>query len=78
MESEMAGSPRYKVFTDAGEYVASCKYPDDAAAIVAAHSIHGWRIRDGHGGSDVWIEGVDGSAGESFDEVARVVLLRVR
>ena len=30
----MAASPRWKVYRD-GEYVAACKYPEDAAAIVA-------------------------------------------
>lgn len=33
----MAASPDWKVYRDK-EYVASCKYPEDAAAIVAAMS----------------------------------------
>lgn len=31
----MAGSPRFKVYSASGEYVASCKYPDIAAAVVS-------------------------------------------
>jgi hypothetical protein len=31
-ELMMAGTPKYKIFTGGGEYVASCKYAEDAAA----------------------------------------------
>lgn len=31
----MAGAPRFKVFDKYGEYLAACKRPEEAAAIVA-------------------------------------------
>lgn len=30
----MAGSPKYKIYTSRGEYVAACKYAEDAACVV--------------------------------------------
>lgn len=72
----MAATPRYKVYTAGGEYVAACKYPEDAAAILAMRG-DGATIRDGHAKSDiVWTEGVDGQAGESYDQVAESVYTR--
>ena len=77
----MASSPRYKVYvlrTVAGdgsgaveEYVASCKYAEDAAALVAVLG-EGATIRFGHG-PVLWAEGrEDQSAGESYDHVREV------
>lgn len=71
----MAGSPRFKVFRGK-EYVASCKYPEDAAAIVAT-SPTGATIRDGHT-TVVWNEGREAQpAGESFDFVASTIYARL-
>jgi len=73
----MAGAPQFKVYTPEGEYVAACKLPEDAAAVVAAYG-PGATIRNGHRKKDVvYTEGVDGDAGDSYDEVARIVHERV-
>jgi hypothetical protein len=53
----MAGTPRFKVFDAAGEYLAATKRPEEAAAVVAFLG-HGAEIRDGHAKKDcVWREG---------------------
>ena len=76
----MAGSPLWKVYIGK-EYVASCKYVEDAAAILALHgggSAGENTIRHGHGAASdaVYADGVDGVASESFDEVAAFVYNR--
>lgn len=68
----MAASPMWKVFNSAGEYVASCKYAEDAAAIVGAYG--GGEIRVGHSKRQtVWREGYEeaGTATDSYDIVAK-------
>lgn len=66
----MANAPQFKVYTADNEYIAACKHPGDAAAILALHG-EGASIRRGHAKRDtLWVEGEDGWAGESFDEVA--------
>ena len=66
----MAGSPRFKVYTADGEYVASCKHIELAASGVSLLG-KGATIRDGHAAKyTVWREGVDGWAGDSYDTVA--------
>lgn len=65
----MAASPSWKVYSKDGEYLASFKYPEHAAALVAALGVDGSTIRWGHV-LTVWTEGVDGHAGESYDAVA--------
>lgn len=72
----MAGSPRYTIHSPAGEYVASCKYPEDGAAIVALYGT-GAQIRARHKKPALWTEGEEvQSAGESFDFVAETVRVR--
>lgn len=72
----MAASPKYKVYNPGGEYVASCKYVEAAAAVVALYG-SGATIRVGHSKrSIVWQEGTDGDAGESYDVVAEIVYQR--
>lgn len=73
----MAGSPRWKVYCPAGEYVACVKYVEDAAAIVALHG-DGATIRDGHRVAAVrWREGCEKQpASESYDFVVDTVLSR--
>jgi len=70
----MASSPKYKVFNPSGEYVASCKYAEDAAAVVALYG-DGAQIRTSHSKRDtVWIEGEEcESAANSVDFVAQRV-----
>lgn len=68
----MAASPKYKVYSKHGEYLASCKYAEDAAAIVALNG-EGSTIRLGHT-IILWTEGKETCpAYESYDTVASVV-----
>ena len=71
----MARAPRFKVYRN-GEYVASCKDIEDAAAIAAMGGI-GVTIRDGHS-FVVWENDRDGDPGDSFDHVANVAYARMR
>lgn len=69
----MAATPQFKVYNPNGEYVAACKHPEDAAAIVALYG--GGKIYS-HGHSKrslVYTDGVDGVAGESYDAVAAFI-----
>lgn len=73
----MAASPRWKVFNPSGEYVASCKHPEDAGMIVSGYG-KGATIRDGHT-HVVWREGAEEQpAGESYDNVQVVCNARGR
>jgi hypothetical protein len=74
----MAASPIWKVYSATGEYLAACKYVEDAAAVVAAHG-EGTQIRLGHASrAAVWTEGKEEQpAGESYDGVVATVLKRV-
>ncbi len=70
----MAGAPRYKVYNAEGEYVAACKFAEDAAAVVASYE--GGTIRDGHR-KIVWREGSETeTAGNSYDAVAQTIYTR--
>ncbi len=73
----MAATPKYKVFTNTGEYVASCKYAEEAAVLVAALG-DGTEIRTSHSkGSVVWREGKEmQSAAESYDYVSDKIAAR--
>lgn len=65
----MAASPRFKVHSPRGEYIASCKYLEDAAALVAAYG-DGARIIDRRWRVLCWLEGQETQpAAESFDWV---------
>lgn len=69
----MAGTPQWKVYRDK-EYVAACKYPEDAAILVSAA---GGVVKHGHS-LVVWTEGSeDFSAGESYDNAATVMADRL-
>lgn len=74
----MAASPRWKVYSEDGEYLASTHYVEDAAMIVSGRA--GGTIRDGHAKKDImWEEGTeDQPANESYDFVATVVHERVQ
>ena len=68
----MASAPIWKVFTPKGKYVAACKFIEDAAAVVASYG-EGASIRYLHNKKDtVYTDGIDGCAGDSFDNVAEV------
>ena len=42
----MAGSPRWKVYSETDRYLASCKDLEDASTLVVSHG--GGTVRDGH------------------------------
>ena len=65
----MAATPAWKVYSESGEYIASFKYPEHAAALIASLGVDGTTIRWVHA-LTVWTEGVDGHASESYDVVA--------
>ena len=74
----MAAAPRWKVYDRYGEYIAACKYPEHAAAILGALG-EGTELRSGHNRSRVvWIEGDEIlAAGESCDTVADTAYTRI-
>jgi hypothetical protein len=78
-ETEMAASPRFKVYDEENRYRASTVDPGDAAMIIVGNGGRaGWTIRDGHAKkATVWTEGRDGQAGESYDVVAETAWSRI-
>ena len=73
----MAASPEYKVYNTAGEYIAACKYGEDAAALVALQG-DGAKIKWDHS-VVLWTEGAeDQPAGESYDHVRETMHERQR
>lgn len=64
-------SPRWKVYNHVGEYVASCRYVEDAAALCANWG-YGATIRDGHG-PIAFTNGTEADAADSYDAVADIV-----
>jgi hypothetical protein len=74
----MAGSPRFKIFSATGEYLAATKRPEEAAVLVAFLG-HGAEVRDGHAVKHcVWREGSEAlPASESVDFVASTIWARV-
>ena len=73
----MAQSPRFKVHNPRGEYVASCKFLEDAAALVANYG-EGAKIKDAVSGALCWHEGrEDFSAADSWDGVRDKALERI-
>ena len=71
----LAQSPPFKVYRGK-QYIASCRYAEDAAAFLALCADAGGEIRYGHG-LIVWREGRDGRAWESYDAVASLIRQRV-
>lgn len=72
----MAAAPAYKVYSSTNEYLGSVKHLEDAAVLVSVQG-EGATIRYGHDAA-IWIEGSEGwSAGESYDQTARVCEDRV-
>lgn len=68
-------TPNWKVYRD-GEYVASTKYPEDAAMLIAGHGagVVKWRHQ-----VLVWEEGAEEfQAGESYDRAGDVMRARLR
>jgi hypothetical protein len=70
----MAASPAFKVYRD-GEYIASCKHPEDAAMIIAGTG--SGQVKHRHG-KLLWDEGQEEiAAGESYDRAAKIMLDRL-
>ena len=72
----MAASPRWKVYTVSGIYLASFRHTGHAAMFVASLYEQGTTIRDGHK-NIVWTDGEDGWASDSYDAVATKVRSRI-
>jgi hypothetical protein len=74
----MASSPSLKVYDATGEYLASFKYAEHAAMLVAALG-DGHTIRQGHSKRmTLWTEGREMlAAAESYDFVATTVYERM-
>lgn len=72
----MAGSPQWKVYDPQGKYQAACKEAEAAAALMAFYG-NGAKVKQDHGFT-VWTEGVDGEAGESFDDAAQQMEVNFR
>lgn len=75
----MSHHPQWKVFSPSGDYVGSLVHGEDAAALVAIQG-EGATIRfAGHSKKHVvWTEGSEEqSAGESYDETARIMADRL-
>jgi hypothetical protein len=71
----MATSPRFKIYASNGEYVAACKFAEDAGAVVASYD--GGTIRLGHR-RIVWREGSEiETAANSYDAVAQTIYARI-
>ena len=71
----MAQSPVFKVFRN-GEYVASCKYPEDAAAICGMGG--DCCVKYGHKGPVIYHHKNDNEiAGNSWDDAADLMVARV-
>ena len=69
----MGQTPKLKVFNARGEYVAAVKFPEDGAAILAAYG-PGSTLRLGHAKeTTLYTDGLDGDAGQSYDDVAAFV-----
>lgn len=69
----MAASPRFKVYRG-GEYVAACKYAEDAALLATTDDAE---IRLGHS-RVIWREGAEEiSASDSFDRAAEIMHARI-
>jgi len=64
----MAGTPKLKVYTPEGEYVAACKYGEDATAVAQGYGA-GATVRLGHSRVVLTIP----EEGISYDDGAEVI-----
>lgn len=73
----MAATPRFSVYTPSGEYIGTCKYAEDAGALISVQG-PGATIRTSHRHRDiVWTEGNDGLARNGCDVVAKTISERI-
>lgn len=71
----MAGTPKYKIYDNDGQYVASTKSADDAAILVVIGYSDKGTVRLGHG-QILYTAGTDGHTTDSYDDVAAIILRR--
>jgi hypothetical protein len=69
----MAKSPKYKIYRGK-EYIGCVKDATDAAVLVSIQT--DGEVRLEHSSTVLWREGADGSAGESYDTAAELILER--
>ena len=74
----MAGSPQFKVYSSANEYIGSIKYLEDAAAFVSMRG-EGATVRNGHAKKNIiWTEGREKfGAYDSYDGAAEIMRERI-
>ena len=71
----MGASPQFKIYNKKGEYIASTKYADDAAVLVAARG--SGTVRIGHSKKDIlYDEEIDFT--DSYDKSAILILERLK
>jgi len=67
----MPATPKYKVISPDGDYVAACRYAEDAANLVG---IYGPGAKIKLDGRIIWREGSEEiSAGDSFDRAREII-----
>ncbi len=80
----MAGTPKFKVHDEAGNYVAATVDAHLAAALIGAAGGNGWKVK--YNGRIVWDEGAEFAWGEgagsvrsaeSIDHVAEIINDRI-
>ena len=69
----MAAAPKYKVYTDEGEYIGAFKHAADAA-MLAGFRGDGATVRNGHAVRNiVWTEGKEEFSGNCHDAAAELI-----
>ncbi len=72
----MGSTPPFKIINPNGEYVASCKYAEDAAAFIGILG-EGSRVLYRHS-LPLWFEGREAiPAAESYDQAAQIMHKRI-
>lgn len=72
----MSATPKLKIYNPQNQYIASCKYGEDAAALVALNG-DGSTVRLGHT-RVIWREGAEcQSAGDAYDYATVTMYQRI-
>lgn len=73
----MAMTPRFKVYDSKGEYIASCKYLEDASALMTINGKLS-TIREGHK-KVIWTEGKEEVlASDTIDGAIKIMSSRIK
>lgn len=70
----MAASPKYKIYDVSNEYIAACKYPTEAAVLMAFLGAGASVRLSTSVKSILWLEGENYRAGESYDFAAYTII----